>query len=210
MARPVDRRRPRRPAADTPSARRARRADPEHVDAFWRTLTEQGFRDDGAPGLREKYSAGYYGAFVLDPDGNSIEAVYKETLRADGGCIDHVWLRVRDVATSTRFYATIAPVLGFRFRAERPGRAHFAAQAGGFTITSPDEDWSVARPLTESVHLAFHSPDHSTVDAFHRVALAGGYRDAGSPGERSYHAGYYAACVLDPDGNNVEAVFHGS
>jgi catechol 2,3-dioxygenase-like lactoylglutathione lyase family enzyme len=182
----------------------------EHVDAFWRTLTEQGFRDDGAPGPREKYSPGYYGAFVLDPDGNSIEAVSKDGHRTDGGSIDHVWLRVGDVATSTRFYATIAPVLGFRFRAERPGRAHFAADAGGFTITSPDEDWSVERPLTENVHLAFPASDRATVDDFHRVALAAGYRDNGLPGERSrYHSGYYGAYVLDPDGNNVEAVFHG-
>ena len=180
-----------------------------HVDAFWRTLTEQGFRDDGAPGFREKYSPGYYGAFVLDSDGNSIEAVYKEAPRTDGGCIDHVWLRVNSVAASTRFYATIAPVLGFRFRAERPGRAHFAAQAGSFTITSPDEDWSVERPLTESAHLAFPSPDRATVDEFHRTALAAGYRDNGPPGERGYHTGYYGAYVLDPDGNNVEAVFHG-
>ena len=181
----------------------------EHVDAFWRTLTEQGFRDDGAPGLREKYTRGYYGAFVLDPDGNSIEAVHKETERADGGCIDHVWLRVRDVVASTRFFATIAPVLGFRFRAERPGRAHFAAAAGGFTVTSPGEDWSVERPLTENVHLAFPAPDRAVVDEFHRVALAAGYRDNGAPGERGYHPGYYGAYVLDPDGNNVEAVFHG-
>jgi catechol 2,3-dioxygenase-like lactoylglutathione lyase family enzyme len=182
----------------------------DHVDAFWRTLTERGFRDDGAPGLREKYSAGYYGAFVLDSDGNSIEAVHKENLRTDGGCVDHVWLRVRDVVASTRFYATIAPVLEFRFRAERPGRAHFAAAAGGFTVTSPDEDWSVERPLTENAHLAFPSPDPATVDEFHRVAVAAGYRDVGPPGERSSHAGYYGAYVLDPDGNNVEAVFRAS
>ena len=182
----------------------------EHVDAFWGTLTEQGFRDDGAPGLREKYSTGYYGAFVLDPDGNSIEAVYKETPRSDGGCIDHVWLRVRSVAASTRFYATIAPVLGFRFHAERPGRAHFAARAGGFTVTSPDEGWSVERPVTENAHLAFPSRDRSTVDEFHQVALAAGYRDEGPAGERRYHRGYYAAYLLDPDGNKVEAVFHGS
>lgn len=181
----------------------------EEVDSFWRTLTERGFRDDGAPGPREKYSPSYYGAFVLDPDGNSIEAVHKDNLRTDGGSIDHLWLRARDVPTSTRFYATIAPVLGFRFRAERPGRAHFAADAGGFTITSPDEDWSAERPLTENVHLAFPASDRATVDEFHRVALAAGYRDNGSPGERSrYHPGYYGAYVLDPDGNNVEAVFH--
>jgi catechol 2,3-dioxygenase-like lactoylglutathione lyase family enzyme len=180
------------------------------VDEFWETLTDKGFRDDGAPGTREKYSPSYYGAFLLDPDGNSIEAVHHDNARSDGAAIDHVWLRVRDVVPSTRFYATIAPVLGFRFHTEHAGRAHFAAKAGGFTLTLPDEGWSAERPLTENVHLAFPAPDRATVDEFHRVAMAAGYRDNGAPGERSrYHPGYYAAYVLDPDGNNVEAVFHG-
>jgi catechol 2,3-dioxygenase-like lactoylglutathione lyase family enzyme len=181
----------------------------EHVDAFWRTLTEQGFEDDGPPGPRAQYSPAYYGAFVLDPDGNSIEAVHKENMPADGHCVDHVWTRVRDVPAAKRFYETIAPVLGFRLRAESPTHAHFRAAAGGFTVTSPDEDWSARRPLTENAHLAFPAPDRATIDEFHRVALAAGYRDNGGPGERQYHAGYYAAFVLDPDGNNVEAVAHG-
>ena len=60
------------------------------------------------------------------------------------------------------------------------------------------------------VHLAFAAPDRETVDRFQEAALAAGGRENGAPGERAhYHAGYYAAYVLDPDGNNVEAVFHG-
>jgi catechol 2,3-dioxygenase-like lactoylglutathione lyase family enzyme len=180
------------------------------VDEFWQTLTDKGFRDDGEPGPREKYSPSYYGAFLLDPDGNSIEAVHDDNTRDDAGAVDHVWLRVRDVVPSTRFYGTISPVLGFRFHTRHAGRAHFAAKAGGFTLTLPDESWSAERPLTENVHLAFPAPDRATVDEFHRVAVAAGYRDNGEPGERSrYHPGYYAAYVLDPDGNNVKAVFHG-
>jgi catechol 2,3-dioxygenase-like lactoylglutathione lyase family enzyme len=179
------------------------------VDEFWQALTEHGFRDDGAPGLREKYRPGYYGAFVLDPDGNSIEAVNKENVRADGGCVDHVWLRVRDVAASKRFYETIATILGFHLRAVGPTHAHFRAEKGGLTVTSSDESWSVRRPLTENLHLAFPAPDRATVDEFHRVALAAGYRDNGPPGERRYHAGYYGGYVLDPDSNNVEAVVRG-
>jgi catechol 2,3-dioxygenase-like lactoylglutathione lyase family enzyme len=67
----------------------------------------------------------------------------------------------------------------------------------------------VAGGPTENVHLAFAAPDRETVDGFHRVATAAGYRDNGPPGERAvYHPGYYAAFVLDPDGHNVEAVFH--
>jgi predicted lactoylglutathione lyase len=59
------------------------------------------------------------------------------------------------------------------------------------------------------VHLAFKAADRDTVDEFHRVALAAGYRDNGAPGERpQYHPGYYGAFVLDPDGHNVEAVYH--
>ena len=60
------------------------------------------------------------------------------------------------------------------------------------------------------VHLAFQAPDRETVDRFHAAALAAGGRDHGGPGERSYHPGYYGAFVLDPDGNNIEAVFHGA
>ncbi len=59
------------------------------------------------------------------------------------------------------------------------------------------------------VHLAFQAPDRATVQAFHRAALAAGGVDNGPPGERAYHPGYYAAFVLDPDGNNIEAVCHG-
>jgi catechol 2,3-dioxygenase-like lactoylglutathione lyase family enzyme len=180
----------------------------EHVDDFWRTLIEQGYRDDGPPGLREKYRPGYYGGFVLDSDGNSIEAVHKDNMRADGGCIDHLWLRVRDVAVAKQFYETIGALLGFGLTFEGPTHAYFRGDTGGFAVTSPDEAWSVKRPLTENVHLAFPAPTRAAVDEFHRAAVAAGYRDNGPPGERRYHAGYYGAFVLDPDGNNIEAVVH--
>ena len=68
---------------------------------------------------------------------------------------------------------------------------------------------AAAGSLTGRHHLAFQAQDRSMVDAFHKAALAHGGRDNGPPGERSYHPGYYAAFVLDPDGNNIEAVFHG-
>jgi catechol 2,3-dioxygenase-like lactoylglutathione lyase family enzyme len=176
----------------------------EDVDSFWRTLTEQGYRDDGAPGLREKYRPGYYGGFVLEPDGNSIEAVHKENLRADGGCIDHVWLRVRDVAASKQFYEKIGAVLGFALTFGGPTHGYFRGDTASFTVTSPDEGWSVIRPLSENAHLAFPVPDRVTADEFHRVALAAGYRDVGPAGE--LHAGNNSASVLDPDGNSIEAV----
>jgi catechol 2,3-dioxygenase-like lactoylglutathione lyase family enzyme len=59
------------------------------------------------------------------------------------------------------------------------------------------------------VHLAFQGKDRETVQRFHRAAIAAGGRDFGAPGERRYHPGYYGAFVLDPDGNNIEVVFHG-
>ena len=178
------------------------------VDEFWRGLTGAGFQDDGPPGPREQYRPGYYGSFVLDPDGNSIEAVYKDNLRADAGCIDHLWLRVRDVDASAAFYETIGPVLGFRLALREHDWAGFRGTAGSFTVTLPASDWSAARPLTENLPMAFPAEDNAKVDEFHRVARAAGYRDNGAPGEREYHPGYYGAFVLDPDGNNVEAVCH--
>jgi catechol 2,3-dioxygenase-like lactoylglutathione lyase family enzyme len=170
-----------------------------YVDEFWRLLTGAGYRDDGEPGLRPQYRADYYGAFVLDPDGSSIEAVHHDIARTDGLVIDHLWLRVRDVDASKCFYETIAPVVGFD---KHEGRwIHFHDEHSSFTIVASDVP-------TENVHLALPAPDNATVENFHRVALAAGYRDNGAPGERGYHAGYYGAFVLDPDGNNVEAVCH--
>jgi catechol 2,3-dioxygenase-like lactoylglutathione lyase family enzyme len=172
------------------------------VDEFWRVGTEAGFRDDGAPGPRPQYGDDYYGAFLLDPDGNSAEAVHHGGLRT-GGNIDHLWIRVADVAASRRFYETIAPHAGFQFRrmAENPERAQFAGLGGSFSV--------VAGEPSEHVHLAFPANENTAVDAFHAAATAAGYRDNGGPGERRvYHPGYYAAFVLDPDGNNVEVVNH--
>ncbi len=79
-----------------------------HVDEFWRAGTAAGYRDDGAPGPRPQYSEDYYGSFLLDPDGNSAEAMHHGTMRTDG-VVDHLWMRVADLPASKRFYETIAP-----------------------------------------------------------------------------------------------------
>jgi catechol 2,3-dioxygenase-like lactoylglutathione lyase family enzyme len=172
----------------------------EHANEFWRAGTAAGYSDDGAPGPRPQYGADYYGAFLLDPDGNSAEAVHHGSLRR-GGIVDHLWIRVADVAAAKRFYETIAPYSGFRLRRDTPERAQFAGDSGTFSV--------VEGTPTEHVHLAFAAPDDETVCAFHRAATEAGYRDNGAPGERPvYHAGYYGAFVLDPDGNNVELVNH--
>jgi catechol 2,3-dioxygenase-like lactoylglutathione lyase family enzyme len=172
----------------------------EHAERFWRAGTEAGYREDGAPGPRPEYRGDYYGAFLLDPDGNSAEAVHHAEVRPPGH-IDHLWIRVADLAVARRFYETIAPYSGFALR-DGGEHAHFVGAGGSFSLV---ED----TPTTEHVHLAFPAQENATVDAFHRAAMAAGYRDHGAPGERPiYHPGYYAAYVLDPDGNNIEVVNH--
>jgi catechol 2,3-dioxygenase-like lactoylglutathione lyase family enzyme len=170
------------------------------ADAFWRAGTEAGYRDDGAPGPRPIYGDDYYGAFLLDPDGNSIEAVLHDSVRPDGH-VDHLWIRVADAGASARFYETIAPYAGFSL-AENRDRPQFQGASGSFSVL---EDGHV----TEHLHMAFAAADNATVDAFHAAATAAGHPDNGAPGERpEYHDGYYGAFVLDPDGNNVEVVCH--
>src|SRR4051794_24078357 len=76
----------------------------EQVDDFWRDGTGAGYTDDGRPGPRPQYRDDYYGAFLLDPDGNSAEAVHHGGLRRREGSIDHLWIRVADLAAARRFY----------------------------------------------------------------------------------------------------------
>lgn len=116
-----------------------------------------------------------------------------------GRLIDHVHLRAADLERSRQFYRAVLQSLGRELTTESPH--HFGS----------DELWvDKADGATSRVHLAFQAPDRETVQRFHAAALAAGGRDNGAPGERKYHPGYYAAFVLDPDGNNIEAVFHGS
>jgi catechol 2,3-dioxygenase-like lactoylglutathione lyase family enzyme len=179
-----------------------RARDPAQVDAFWRAGVEAGYRDDGAPGPRTRYASTYYGGFLLDPDGNSVEAVCGDfDEAAPDGHVDHLWIRVRDPQASRRFYTTIAPHAGLRLTHHKPDRVR---------LSGPDYRFSLirdGRPLTEHVHLAFAAPDAATVRTFHAAALAAGYENHGSPGEPTdYHPGCYSAFVLDPDGHNVELV----
>ena len=165
----------------------------ELVDSWWRGMTEDGYRSDGAPGPRPQYRPDYYGAFILDVQGNSVEAVTHAGARERArGLIDHLWIRVGDLAASTRFYETVAPQTGFRLRHETGDRATFVGEDGSFTLVS-------GKP-TEGLHVAFPAAENAAVEEFHCVATAAGYADNGIPGERLiYHAGYYGAFVLDPD-----------
>ncbi|MFQ6776928.1 VOC family protein [Cereibacter sphaeroides] len=104
-----------------------------------------------------------------------------------GRLIDHIQLVVRDLAA-------------------RPGDGYFIADE--LTVSAADSPTSSGE-LTGRHHLAFQAKDRETVDAFYSAALENGGRDNGAPGLRAYHPGYYAAFVLDPDGNNIEAVYQG-
>jgi catechol 2,3-dioxygenase-like lactoylglutathione lyase family enzyme len=116
--------------------------------------------------------------------------------------MDHLWLRTRDVASAKRFYATVASVVGITQRHDSPDRVLFTDGQGSFSFVGGDLP-------TENVHLAFGVGDFETVVRFHEVATGAGYADNGQPGERpQYHPGYYGSFVLDPDGHNVEAVYH--
>ena len=174
-------------------------ARPE-VDAFWRAGLAAGARDDGAPGPRPQYRDDYYGAFLLDPDGNSAEAAHHGA-RRDDGVIDHVWLRVADIAASAAFYSTVGRVAGHHVVQVSPAHVEAKGASGSLSL--------VAGTPSRNVHMAFPADDDATVDAFHAVATGAGHPSNGEPGERAqYHPGYYGAFVLDPDGNNVELVNH--
>jgi catechol 2,3-dioxygenase-like lactoylglutathione lyase family enzyme len=172
----------------------------EQVDDFWREGRAAGYASDGEPGPRPQYLDDYYGAFLLDPDGNSIEAVHHGALRS-GGVVDHLWVRVADVAAAKRFYEIVAAHAGLHLETDTPERVSVEGESGSFSL--------VAGTPTENVHVAFPTADDGDVERFHEAATAAGYRDNGPPGERArYHPGYYAAYVLDPDGNNIEVVNH--
>jgi catechol 2,3-dioxygenase-like lactoylglutathione lyase family enzyme len=115
-----------------------------------------------------------------------------------GRLFDHVHLRVSDLEASKRFYRAVLEAVGRELTLDR--EEFFGADE---LFVSADG------PVTEGLHIAFQSPDEETVQRFHAAALGAGGRDNGAPGERSYHPGYYSAYALDPDGNNVEAVYHG-
>jgi catechol 2,3-dioxygenase-like lactoylglutathione lyase family enzyme len=114
-----------------------------------------------------------------------------------GRLVDHVQLVVSDLDASRRFYDAVLGALGVPVV---PGDQFFWA----------DELFvSTGEPKTGRTHLAFQAKDREMVERFHAAGLTAGGRDNGKPGERKYHPGYYAAFLLDPDGNNIEAVYHG-
>jgi catechol 2,3-dioxygenase-like lactoylglutathione lyase family enzyme len=174
------------------------------VDEFWRTGTAAGYRDDGQPGLRPQYGPDYYGGFLLDPDGNSAEAVHHDLVR-ERGLVDHLWIRVGDLAAAKRFYVAAAPYTGFPMAndAGEPERVQFAGTAASFSVVAGEQP-------SEHVYMSFAADGDEAVDAFHDALAGAGRGSVESPAERVGEEGRaYAAVVLDPDGNSVELVHHG-
>jgi catechol 2,3-dioxygenase-like lactoylglutathione lyase family enzyme len=121
-----------------------------------------------------------------------------------GRLIDHVQLVVRDLAASRTFYGALFEVLELPISGE--GDDFFWVDE--LFVSTADSE-AAAGTLTGRHHLAFQARDRAMVQAWHKAGLKAGGENNGAPGERPYHPGYYAAFLLDPDGNNVEAVYHG-
>jgi len=121
-----------------------------------------------------------------------------------GRLIDHIQLVVRDLKAAQAFYSAVFEVL--KIPMAGTGDDYFWADEL-FVSTASSE--AAQGKLTGRHHIAFQAQDRAMVDAFYKAALAHGGEDNGGPGERHYHPGYYGAFVLDPDGNNIEAVYHG-
>jgi catechol 2,3-dioxygenase-like lactoylglutathione lyase family enzyme len=174
---------------------------PAYVERFGRAGVDAGFTDNGPVIPRPDYADDYYTETLKDGAGNTFEAVYHDGDRPRGN-IDRVAIRVRDVESSAAFYSTIGPAAGLTIRHQTDDRAVFAVGAsdGSFRMVTGEP--------TRNIHIAFSGHDDD-VRRFHADATAAGYRSNGEPGERPrYHDGYYAAYVLDPDGNNIEVVDH--
>lgn len=118
--------------------------------------------------------------------------------------MDHIQLVVRDISKSQTFYSAVLAALHVPLGGT--GDGYFWADE--LFVTAVDSQAALG-VLTGRHHLAFQAQDRAMVERFYQAALAYGGQDNGAPGERAYHPGYYAAFVLDPDGNNIEAVYHG-
>jgi len=123
---------------------------------------------------------------------------------------DHIGIVVSDYDKSKAFYRQALAPTGHARVVELPPGAAGRFESTGFCHEDGSDFWiSQGQAVTPPIHLAFRVPTRAAVDAFHEAALAAGGRDNGAPGLRPrYHANYYGAYVLDPDGHNVEAVCH--
>lgn len=124
--------------------------------------------------------------------------------------IDHTGVVVSDFERSKAFYTAALAGLGYGLLMEIPASVNGVTDVAGFGAEGKPDFWvSRGTPNRPAVHVAFAARQRTQVDAFHRAAVAAGGRDNGAPGLRPhYHADYYGAFVLDPDGHNIEVVCH--
>lgn len=125
--------------------------------------------------------------------------------------IDHTGVIVSDFERSKAFYTTVLAAIGYELIVHFPASTTGRADVAGFGDKSGMPDFWIyhGTPNQPPVHVAFRVETQHLVRLFHEEALKAGARDNGPPGPRShYHAGYYGGFVLDPDGHNIEAVFH--
>jgi catechol 2,3-dioxygenase-like lactoylglutathione lyase family enzyme len=115
--------------------------------------------------------------------------------------IAHTTLPVTDYAKAKAFYSRVLATLGYRQNMEH-------GESAGFNDGKNTDFWISVEKSMVPTHLAFQAGNRREVEAFHKAALEAGAKDNGHPGYRDYSPGYYAAFVLDPDGNNVEAVWY--
>jgi catechol 2,3-dioxygenase-like lactoylglutathione lyase family enzyme len=163
------------------------------VDAFWEAGAAAGLAGE-APAAQDD---GAYAAVLRDELENAFAAVHRDG-RRPGVNVERVALAVADLGAALGFYRDVAATVGLE---EHAGTATFAAASGGRLSLE-------AGPPTAHLHLAFPGDDDA-VRAFFSTLVAAGHRPNGEPGERArYHPGYFAAYVLDPDGNNIEVVDH--
>lgn len=149
--------------------------------------------------------ASYYArALAQSPCGDHLLGTMQTNQLHRGRLIDHLQLVVEDLDASKRFYRALFDAIGIPLGGEGPG-FFWADELFVSTATSP----AAQGRKTGYHHFAFQAADREMVERAHAAGLAAGGKDNGAPGERPYHPGYYAAFLLDPDGNNIEVVFHG-
>ena len=127
--------------------------------------------------------------------------------------IDHTGVAVTDMARSKPFYTAALGAIGYRLLVEYPAAVTGSVDVAGYGEPPKPDFWLNAgpsgKPNTPPIHVAFRVASRQLVRDFHAAALTAGGRDNGAPGVRAhYHASYYGAFVLDPDGHNIEAVCH--
>ena len=175
-------------------------AGPTQVDEFWRVGNDAGASGDTTPGNQRIGGTSAYAAALRDPSGNRVAAVHTGSPRRLDNVVDYVRIGVRNLAAAATFYRTIASAAGLEELTPDADEIVFGASTGARLLLAQGGP-------TEHLHLAFPGDD-AAVQHFHSAATTAGFRDNGKPGERPYHTGYYAAYVLDPDGNNIEVVNH--